>query len=1017
MPAQVDNLIVLKLYWCEVFIEKSVVCPVLIGRENDLQILDRLMNHVTEGKGQIALISGEAGIGKSRLVKEIKSKLQDGRMILEGYCSQTESAQPYAPLLDLLRFFISSRNDSEITHILHSSAPQLVKLLPELSLYLPDLTSITNPNTDLKQEKLRTFHALARTFADLAQTQPLVLIIEDLHWSDSTSFEFILLLARRIASLPILLVLTYRSDETTPELTHFLAELDRGRLGTELTLKRMSLPEVDSMLQVILDLKTPISQEFLDVIFPLTEGNPFFIEEILKALMADGDIFYADGTWDRKDIDQLRIPRTIQDAVQRRTQKLDERTLQALTLAAVLGRRFNFRLLQELLETDEDDLMNHLKQLVNAQLVVEEGVDLFAFRHALTREAAYSTLLLRERQNLHRLVGETMERIFAASQNSHLADLSYHYFTAGEWQKALDYSQRAGDQACMLYAQREAIVFYSRVLVATRELNIAIEPALLTARGHAYEVMGDFKSALDDYEQSLKLAQQKNDGQAEWQTLIDLGSLWAGRDYQQTGEYFRRAEELARKLENPKLQAQSLNRFGNWCVNMGHTRPGLKLHRRALEIYVQDQDEKGMAETHDLLGMAIMQHGNLVDSFNEYQHAIQLFRKLDNKHGLISALTGACNTFNWNEAVFVPAVSATENHHISMEALELTRQTSWAPGEAFIEWTIAYNLANRGNFGEALQHASESLRIAEEIEHYQWMVGSRYVIGHIHTLMLQSTQAIQHLELALTHAKELGSAWWIGNITASLVIAYILSRDHDKAWSLLDVTLSKKLEEPTMVERRMLWAKANLSLASGSPKDALKITNLLLDLLPKEDQMHSAPHLLKLKGQILMALKQEKKAIEVLQQAKQGAISRGVLPLLWQVHALLGGVYKNQKDIEKSEMEFAEAHRILQNLETSITDDDMQQAFARQALETLPKKKVVSNRQLEAEKYGGLTPREREVMRFLLQGKSNREIAESLFLSERTVENHVANILKKLGLDSRAQAAVWGMEKGLGEKN
>lgn len=970
-----------------------------------------------EGRGQIALISGEAGIGKSRLVKEIKSRIPDGKLVLEGLCSQTESFQPYAPLLDLLRYFIALHSDQEIAQALNSSAPQLIKLLPELSLYLPDLTSTPAPDADLKQEKLRTFHALARTFTDLAQSQPLVLIIEDLHWSDSTSYEFLLLLARRIVSLPIFLIFTYRSDETTPELTHFLAELDRGRLGTELTLKRMSPPEVDSMLRAILDLSAPISQEFLDVIFPLTEGNPFFIEEILKALMADGDIFYADGTWDRKDIDQLRIPRTIQDAVQRRTQKLDERTLRTLTIAAVLGRRFNFRLLQELLETDEEDLMSRLKKLVSAQLIVEEAADLFAFRHALTREAAYSTLLLRERQTLHRLVGETMERLFAASRNSHLADLSYHYFTAGEWQKALDYSHRAGDEACMLYAQREAIVFYSRALVATRELNLPTEPDLLTVRGNAYEILGDFKSALDDYEHALELAQHAGYGQTEWQTLIKLGALWAGRDYQQTGEYFRRAEELARKLENPKLQAQSLNRFGNWCVNMGHTKSGLKLHRRALEIYMQDQNEKGMAETHDLLGMAIMQHGNLVDSFKEYQHAIQLFRKLDDKHGLISALTGACNTFNWNEAVFVPAISATENHHISMEALELTRQTSWASGEAFIEWTIAYNLANRGNFGEALHHASESLRIAEEIEHRQWMVAARYVLGHIYTLMLQSTPAIQHLELALTHARELGSAWWIGNITASLAIAYIQNQDVEKAWSLLDATLLEKLEEPTMVERRMLWAKSCLMLAANDPKGALKIADQLLNILSAEYQTNSAPHLLKLKGQALIALKQNKKAVEILEKAKHDAISHEALPLLWQIQAILGGFYKSQKETEKSEAEFSEARQTLQKLETYIPDEGLRQAFNRQVLERLPKKRLVSDRQREAEKYGGLTPREREVMRFLSQGRSNREIAESLFLSERTVENHVANILKKLGLDSRAQAAVWALEKGLEDKN
>ncbi len=138
-----------------------------------------------------------------------------------------------------------------------------------------------------------------------------------------------------------------------------------------------------------------------------------------------------------------------------------------------MGRRFDFRLLQELLHVDEAALMAMLKQLIAAELVVEESADHFAFRHALTREAIYTTLLLRERQTLHRQVGQATERLYTSSIHPHLADLSYHYYTAGEWEKALHYSQQAGERARRLYSQREAIVYYSRALVAARQLSIA----------------------------------------------------------------------------------------------------------------------------------------------------------------------------------------------------------------------------------------------------------------------------------------------------------------------------------------------------------------------------------------------------------------------------------------------------------------------------------------------------------------------------------------------------------------
>jgi tetratricopeptide (TPR) repeat protein len=173
-----------------------------------------------------------------------------------------------------------------------------------------------------------------------------------------------------------------------------------------------------------------------------------------------------------------------------------------------------------------------------------------------------------------------MEWLYATSIHLHFADLSYHYYTGGVWQKALEYSQKAGEQARRLYSQREAVVYYSRALVSARHLNIGVEPELLGARGQAYDILGDFKSALDDFEQARKIAQKLQDGRAEWQTLIDLGLLWAGRDYQRTGEFFRQAEELARKLNEPKLLAHSLNRVGH-SPAARHAHPGCSLRRRS----------------------------------------------------------------------------------------------------------------------------------------------------------------------------------------------------------------------------------------------------------------------------------------------------------------------------------------------------------------------------------------------------------------------------------------------------
>ena len=998
--------------------DKSVVCPVLIGRESDLQRLDRLLSQSRQGSGQVALLAGEAGIGKSRLVREAKGRAQQGTVILEGSCFQTESVLPYAPLLDLFRNFFGTQSAEELARLV-SASPPLAKLFPEWIRYLPDLAPVAELGPDPEQEKRRIFQTLLQMLTELAQQGSLVVILEDLHWSDSTSLEFLLLLARRISAQPILLLLTYRSEEITPELTHFLAELDRERLGTEFALKPMSLPQVEEMLLAILG-APQVSRDIPDTIFALTEGNPFFIEEILRALTAEGDISFAEasGIWDRKEINLLHIPRTLQDAVQRRTQQLDQDTLQVLRLAAVMGRRFDFPILQELLHVQEADLMAMLKQLIAAQLVVEVTADQFAFRHALTRQAIYNTLLLRERQGLHLSIAEVIARSHAgtgptdASVDAQTADLSFHYYAGAAWEKALEYSSRAGDRALSFYAQREAVVYYSRAIVAARQCNVPREPELLSARGRAYDLLGDFRSAHEDFEHALTIARQQRDVRSEWQILIDLGYLWVTHDLQRARDFFGHAEELARKLDEPRLRAHSLNRIGNGFFMIGQTLQGLQCHRQALEFFEREQDKPGMAETRDLLGMATMHHGDQMGSYEEYRHAIQLLRELDDKRGLIGALIGASHTLN-DETDFVPPAPRGEILEMGKEAVQLARQVGGPSAESFAEWGLSIGLADGGRFEEALTSALASLRIASELEQPLRIAGAHYALGHIYLLMLQTDRAIQNLESGIRLAREQGSAWVLGNSTTDLAHAYLLKQEPARARALLDSVSPGATDHYTRSERRMLWAKGNLLLAEKKPAEALQIAERLLASKQSSAVTQPIPGLLKLRGEALMAMNKWDTAEQDLEEAKAGAEQRQALPLLWQIHRHLGWLHKRQKDTELSEREFASARRLLDTLAANIQDDELRADFLHAAGETLPREKTRSRRQSEAEQFGGLSPREREVARFVSQGRSNREIAEELVLSERTVENHVGNILTKLGFDSRAQIAVWAVEKGL----
>jgi predicted ATPase len=457
----------------------------------------------TNGKGSVCTLVAEA-LAAARTRRTHDG--QPGLLVLQGRCFEPDRALPYAPLLDLLHTFFSARSPDDILREAGSTAPELVKLLPELATVLPDLAP--TPAFEPEQEKRRLFQALTQFFTCLAARQPLLVVVEDVHWSDDTSLEVLLYLARRLAPHPILLVLTYRSDEVHPSLAHFLAVLDRERAATELALSRLTAGEVDAMVRAILELNRPVPAEFLDLMYALTEGNPFFgnpffIEETWKSLITASELHLAEGVWGWTPIEQMRIPRSVQDAVQRRVVQLSPAARRVLTLAAVAGRRFDFALLQQVTGCAEDDLLCQIKELIAAQLVVEESAERFAFRHALTRQAIYVQLLARERQALHRTIADTLQRLYAATPDSHLGELAYHSYEAGAWDQALDYSYRVGRQAHALYAPRAAIEHLTRALEAAGHLSMAPPPGLYRVRGLAYETLGDFVRARADHDAAL----------------------------------------------------------------------------------------------------------------------------------------------------------------------------------------------------------------------------------------------------------------------------------------------------------------------------------------------------------------------------------------------------------------------------------------------------------------------------------------------------------------------------------
>ncbi|HSU93413.1 MAG TPA: AAA family ATPase [Gemmatimonadaceae bacterium] len=998
-------------------LDQSVVCPVLIGRDVPLTTVVHTLDRARDAHGGALLVSGEAGVGKSRLVRAMIERARAaGFVTLQGACFEADRAQPYAPILDLIRVLSTTASPALAAHYFAPAAAELVTIFPELRQIFPDATP--HPAFDPEEDRRRLFHSLAEAVHALGRLQPLLIVIEDVHWSDDATLDLVLHLARSIGTRAIALALSFRSDEVGGRLARLLADFDRARCAWEVSLRPLGVPHVAAMLSAIFGPESAFEPTFVGKLHALTEGNPFFVEEVLKALIVDGDLVHADGSWRARPLDHVRVPRTAAEAVGRRLAGLSEAAREVLSVAAVAGRRFDFELIKALTSYGETELLSLMKELVAAQFVTEESADRFAFRHALTREAIRTRLFARERVALHRAIATALERQAADSAQETAEALAYHTFEASDWESAHRYARAAAAHALTLGATREALQQLERAVTATQRLGRRLDSSLLIARGRAQETLGAFASANDDFVGALEAARLEGDRRAEWEALLALGMLWAARDYERAGRYRHEALEVARSIGEPALVARSLNRVGNWHINREDPLSGIPCHDEALAMLERTDDLRGIAETVDLLAMSNHVAGAQDAAVELYERSVVLFTTLGDRRGLANAFSVlvACGPSHHASAGPVCATARTAELLASERAVHLSTEIGWRAGMAFSRYLLADCLAWRGEYERALRRARESLAIAEDMEHLEWQCGARRVLGVIALDLHAMPEALAHLEAAYDIARRLASAIWIRWTAALFAVA--LARDHrpDHASAVLDdvdriVRGSAAMADVhgrasrTLGERHLVLARAEIALAVDAPAEAL----CLLD----ERDAARTPRAAMLRAQALAALERWDEAIEWLGTARSEARAQEARPFLWRIAAAHGAVELAQRHRLAARQLFDEARAAATALVAPLDEPALVTAFHSYVDTVAPPPAERTPGQAAKAAYGGLTRRERDTAALVAQGKSNRAIARSLGIGERTVEGYVAAALSKLGFASRSQIAVWAAEQGL----
>jgi class 3 adenylate cyclase/tetratricopeptide (TPR) repeat protein len=501
----------------------------LVGREAELGAMRRALEAAQAGKGRIICLLGEAGLGKSRLVRELRQDFEKGShgaatgegQWLEAASLSYEAGQPYGLFLRLLRAACSA-TENDPPETLRAKLDGLIALLPEenqasgalvcASLFrLSQAGQPESPQLEGESFRSQLFVLLPVLCRAWASQGPLALVFEDLHWADSASASLLEHLLPLVAEISLLVLYTLRPDEQAAGWrVKVAAEHDYSSRLTQLEVRPLSSAQSGELVDHLVPMGD-LTPGLRERILARAEGNPLFVEEVVRALGESGAL--AAGSLAAGDASQFEIPDSLQSLLSARIDRLADETRRTLQMAAIVGRSFYYRVLAAILETGSE-LEARLGELQQANLIFEAARQPereYSFRHALLHEAAYRTILRKHRREFHQRVGEALEVLFPAQLEQYAPALGFHFEEAGDMARALKYYALAGDAAYRLFANAEAESHYARALELAHRASASSETLLrlYTRCGRALELLSRHKEAIANYERLEAVGRQR----------------------------------------------------------------------------------------------------------------------------------------------------------------------------------------------------------------------------------------------------------------------------------------------------------------------------------------------------------------------------------------------------------------------------------------------------------------------------------------------------------------------------
>lgn len=874
----------------------------LIGRNNELQTLIDEGSIALKGAGRVIVLVGDAGVGKTRLTEEMLMNLvyKSGRQDLPSFfpylseCQSYNQNTPYSVVRDILRqFFHLGTNEltTELNKIIRRVqilAPQLARFTPLLGdiLGLPfDDTPLTSALTP-EQRHDRVQDLVEALLLSEAQRQPLMIILDDMHWSDASSLDMLSRLARAAAQSALLIVLSYRFDQPFEEPWRDFEHCVR------IELRELSASDSTALVESAIHGSIP---QGLQALIDKAQGNPFFIEEVMRELIETGALVQTENGWQLTEgLDETTIPGSIEGIITARLDRLEEQYREVIQVASVIGRRFQYPILSDMVPNG--DLINRLNWLTASDLIVPDMNELaYLFKHALTRDVTYESILYARRRELHRGLARLLERLYAERLDEQLSLLAHHTLLAEEWNHAFDYHLRAGRQAQSRYANLEAISFFERALDISSRISDAewlrlerevygMQSPLIEVNerlGTIYSLTGKYDQALSQYQIALAQLNQSTpnaindavrlhhhtarvyekradfDTAFEWlekamalagnHDSVEIARCWLlgaglhrrqGR-YAQSIEWGERALAMGEHLNTRYIQAAAYKLLGGTYRNMGNNAKALDLTSRCIEIYQQIQDLVGLADAHNDLANIYCDIGRL---------------------------------------------SAARPHY------EIGAEIKQTIGDVYGQAMIANNLGDllrlQDNLSEAIEQYEHSLKIFDQL-------GSLYASGVLH-MNLGATHLLQehtdlaehHLKLSLELFEQAAAEDFLPELHRYFAELYMQRKDLDASLEACEISLAHAARLEARAEEGATRRTLSMILASSRALDLAWVEiNQSLELLREAASPHEIAKSLVYQANIASELQRFELGQKALEEA---------LPILIEVGA--------QRDIEAAQV-------------------------------------------------------------------------------------------------------------------